>query len=53
MNAGILVAVLIYEVVIILGVGMWLAKREASHPRREGAKFRSMPCVLRFTRAAC
>jgi len=36
MNAGILVAVLIYEVAIILGVGFWLAKREASHPRREG-----------------
>ena len=36
MNAGILIAVLIYEVVIILGVGMWLAKKEASHPRREG-----------------
>jgi SSS family solute:Na+ symporter len=36
MNAGILVAVLIYEVAIILGVGVWLAKREASHAQREG-----------------
>jgi SSS family solute:Na+ symporter len=36
MNAGILIAVLIYEVGIILGVGMWLAKKEASHPRRDG-----------------
>jgi len=36
MNTGILIAVLVYEVVIILGVGLWLAKREASHPKREG-----------------
>ena len=36
MNAGILVAVLIYEVALILGVGFWLAKREASHPPSEG-----------------
>ncbi len=36
MNAGILIAVLIYEVVIILGIGLWLAKRDASHPHREG-----------------
>lgn len=36
MNAGILIAVLVYEVVIILGVGIWLAKRDASRPSREG-----------------
>ena len=36
MNIGILVAVLIYEVVIILGVGLWLAKREAAHAAEEG-----------------
>jgi len=36
MNMGILIAVLVYEVAIILGVGIWLAKREASHPPHEG-----------------
>lgn len=36
MNAGILIAVLVYEVVLIFGVGLWLAKREASHVHREG-----------------
>ncbi len=36
MNTGILIAVLIYEVVIILGVGLWLAKRATSRPSREG-----------------
>ncbi len=36
MNVGILVAVLIYEVAIILGVGIWLAKREASRVHGEG-----------------
>lgn len=36
MNAGILIAVLIYEVAIILGVGIWLAKRDASRPKQEG-----------------
>lgn len=36
MNIGILIAVLVYEVAIILGVGLWLAKREASHPPHEG-----------------
>jgi SSS family solute:Na+ symporter len=36
MNMGILIAVLFYEVVIILGVGLWIAKREASLPKREG-----------------
>ena len=36
MNARILIAVLIYEVAIILGVSLWLAKREASHANREG-----------------
>ena len=36
MNAGILIAVLIYEVAIILGIGLWLAKRNASHTRKEG-----------------
>lgn len=36
MNTGILIAVLIYEIVLILGVGLWLAKREASHPKKEG-----------------
>jgi len=35
-NSGILIAVLVYEVAIILGVGVWLAKREASHPPQEG-----------------
>ena len=37
MNAGILIAVLIYEVAIILGVGVWLARREASQPHGEGS----------------
>lgn len=36
MNTGILIAVLIYEIVLILGVGLWLAKREASQPKRDG-----------------
>lgn len=36
MNIGILIAVLVYEVAIILGVGLWIAKREASHPAHEG-----------------
>ena len=36
MNTGILIAVLAYEVLIILGVGLWIARREASHPKREG-----------------
>ena len=36
MNTGILIAVLIYEIVIILGVGLWIARREASHPAHEG-----------------
>jgi len=36
MNTGILIAVLVYEVAIILGVGLWLAKREASHPPHDG-----------------
>ncbi len=36
MNVGILVAVLVYEVAIILGVGIWLAKREASRVHGEG-----------------
>ena len=36
MNTGILIAVLIYEVSIILGVGLWLAKREAAHAKHEG-----------------
>jgi SSS family solute:Na+ symporter len=36
MNAGILIAVLIYEVAIILGVGIWLARRSASKPSKEG-----------------
>jgi len=35
-NVGILVAVLVYEVAIILGVGIWLAKREASRVHGEG-----------------
>jgi SSS family solute:Na+ symporter len=36
MKAGILIAVLVYEVALILGVGLWLAKREASKVHREG-----------------
>ena len=36
MNVGILIAVLVYEVVIILGVGLWLAKREAARVHGEG-----------------
>jgi SSS family solute:Na+ symporter len=36
MNTGILIDVLIYEIGIILGVGLWLARREAKHPKREG-----------------
>jgi SSS family solute:Na+ symporter len=36
MNTGILIAVLAYEVLIILGVGLWIARREASQPKREG-----------------
>jgi SSS family solute:Na+ symporter len=35
-NAGILIAVLVYEIVIILGVGLWLARREAAQPHGEG-----------------
>jgi solute:Na+ symporter, SSS family len=36
MNTGLLIAVLVYEVALILGVGLWIAKREASHPKHEG-----------------
>jgi|MEHZ01.4.fsa_nt_MEHZ011242010.1_12 SSS family solute:Na+ symporter len=36
MNTGILIAVLIYEVVLILGVGLWIARREANQPKHEG-----------------
>ena len=36
MNAGILIAVLIYEVAIILGIGLWLAKRSTSHASQDG-----------------
>ena len=36
MNAGILIAVLVYEVAIILGIGLWLAKRSASQTRQDG-----------------
>jgi SSS family solute:Na+ symporter len=36
MNTGILIAVLIYEVVLILGVGLWIARREANQPKNEG-----------------
>ena len=36
MNEGILIAVLIYEVAIILGVGIWLARRDAARPSKEG-----------------
>lgn len=36
MNTGILIAVLAYEILIILGVGLWIAKREAAHPARDG-----------------
>ncbi len=36
MNAGILIAVLVYEIAIILGVGLWLARREAARPHGEG-----------------
>lgn len=36
MNTGILIAVLIYEVALILGVGLWIARREASQPKHEG-----------------
>ena len=36
MNTGILISVLIYEVVLILGVGLWLAKREANQPKSDG-----------------
>jgi SSS family solute:Na+ symporter len=36
MNTGILIAVLFYEIAIILGVGLWIAKREASQPAHEG-----------------
>lgn len=36
MNTGIVIAVLIYEVVLILGVGLWLANREAMQPKHDG-----------------
>jgi SSS family solute:Na+ symporter len=36
MNMGILIAVLVYEIVIIFGVGLWLARRESSHEAHEG-----------------
>lgn len=36
MKIGILLAVLVYEIAIILGVGLWLARREAAAPKREG-----------------
>ena len=36
MNTGILISVLVYEVVLILGVGLWLAKREANQPKSDG-----------------
>lgn len=36
MNTGILIAVLVYEIAIILGVGIWIARREASHPKQDG-----------------
>lgn len=37
MNTGILVAVLIYEFVLILGVGLWIAKREKGQVEGEGS----------------
>lgn len=37
MNTGILIAVLVYEVVLILGVGIWLAKKEKAQPAGEGS----------------
>lgn len=36
MNTGLLIAVLIYEVALILGVGLWIARKEASHPKHDG-----------------
>jgi len=36
MNTGILIAVLVYEVALILGVGIWIARREANQPKHEG-----------------
>lgn len=36
MNTGILIAVLIYEVVLIFGVGLWLAKKEQDQPKSDG-----------------
>lgn len=37
MNTGILIAVLIYEVVLIIGVGLWLAKRDKGQEGGEGS----------------
>ena len=36
MNTGLLIAVLVYEIALILGVGLWIARKEASHPKKEG-----------------
>ena len=36
MNTGILIAVLIYEAVLIFGVGFWLARKEKNQPAGEG-----------------
>ena len=36
MNTGLLIAVLVYEVALILGVGIWLARRESKHAKHEG-----------------
>ena len=36
MNTGILIAVLIYEAVLIFGVGFWLARKEKNQPVGEG-----------------
>ena len=36
MNVGILVAVLAYEILLIFGVGLWLARKEAGHAHQDG-----------------
>ncbi|WP_286829581.1 MULTISPECIES: sodium:solute symporter family protein [Kordiimonas] len=36
MQTGILIAVIAYELLIVLGVGLWLARQDASHKARKG-----------------
>lgn len=36
MQTGILIAVIVYELLIVLGVGIWLARKEAGHAKASG-----------------